>query len=191
MAARPNSHRLLDPQDDVPQDPPPLSNEGSHLPNMGHISLCTWVPVAGDRTEKAKRGQRCACHGSLPYRPEEPLFRSSGCSGRTGQSAGWATGGLGPWELSPLTDGWGQLPVAGHPSHEPHGHPFGLPRWPPAQCLALNVRKAFCSRSRGRGQRRGAPFQEGTACWGSLPPTPCISLITCGQEGRPGGPLGL
>lgn len=87
-------------------------------------------------------------------------------------------GAAGPWELSPLTDGWGQLPVAGHPRHEPRGHLCGRPRWPPAQRLALNVYKAFCSRSRGwAGSVEGPLSEEGAACWGfPLPSTPTAFL---------------
>lgn len=36
-------------------------------------------------------------------------------------------GATGPRELSPLTDGWGQLPVTGQPCHEPCGHLCGQP----------------------------------------------------------------
>ena len=85
------------------------------------------------------------------------------CS-QDGQLAG-LRGAAGPRELSPLTDGWGQLPVAGHPRHEPRGHLCGRPRWPPAQRLALNVHKAFCSRSGGwAGSIEGPLSEEGAAC---------------------------
>lgn len=85
-------------------------------------------------------------------------------------------GAAGPWELSPLTDGWGQLPVIGHPRHEPRGHLCGRPRWPPARRLALNVYKAFCSRSRGwAGGVEGPLSEEEAARWGfPLPPTPTV-----------------
>ena len=87
-------------------------------------------------------------------------------------------GAAGPWELSPLTDGWGQLPVASHPRHEPRGHLCDRPRWPPAQRLALNVHKAFCSRSRGWACSDEGPLsEEGAACWGfPLPSTPTAFL---------------
>lgn len=89
------------------------------------------------------------------------------CS-RDGQLAG-LQGAAGPRELSPLTDGWGQLPVAGHPCHEPRGHLCGRPRWPPARCLALNIHKAFCSRSRGWGAALRGPFQRKETPAGASP----------------------
>lgn len=87
-------------------------------------------------------------------------------------------GAAGPWELSRLTDGWGQLPVASHPRHEPRGHLCDRPRWPPAQRLALNVYKAFCPRSRGwAGSDEGPLSDEGAACWGfPRPSTPTAFL---------------
>ena len=118
---------------------------------------------------------------------EAPLFRSSGWSHQAGEGGPAAArmvswpgrgGAAGPWELSPLTDGWGQLPVASHPRHEPRGHLCDRPRWPPAQRLALNVHKAFCSRSRGWACSDEGPLsEEGAACWGfPLPSTPTAFL---------------
>lgn len=51
-------------------------------------------------------------------------------------------------------------------------------RWPPAQRLALNVHKAFCSRSGGwAGSIEGPLSEEGAACWGlPLPSTPTAFL---------------
>lgn len=129
------------------------------------------------------RRRVCHCGGMLKAAPLSghpagaTRWGRGACCSRDGQLAG-LRGAAGPRELSPLTDGWGQLPVAGHPCHEPRGHLCGLPRWPPAQRLALNVHKAFCSRSGGwAGSIEGPLSEEGVACWGlPLPSTPTAFL---------------
>ena len=139
-----------------------------------------WGPVARDVAEEVSPVAEYGTQGSetcLSPWPDahggsiiqviglEPPGGGGGarCS-QDGQLAG-LRGAAGPRELSPLTDGWGQLPVAGHPRHEPRGHLCGRPRWPPAQRLALNVHKAFCSRSGGwAGSIEGPLSEEGAAC---------------------------
>lgn len=116
----------------------------------------------------------------LHYSGHQSGATSGGGTVRCSRMVSWpgCGGAAGPWELSPLTDGWGQLPVTGHPCHEPRGHLCGRPRWPPARCLALKVHKAFCSRSRGwAGSIEGPLSEEGAACWGfPLPSTPTAFL---------------
>lgn len=135
---------------------------GRHERHGWEMCLCLGLDVPGGSIIQVMRldppgggGRPTAAHGQLA----------------------WPQGAAGPWELSPLTDGWGQLPVAGHPRHEPRGHLCGRPRWPPARRLALNIYEAFCSRSRGRAGSAEALLSEEEAarCSFPLPPTPTAS----------------
>lgn len=145
-----------------------------------------WGPLARDVAEKVKQeawirdvsvtvtGRSRQIHYSGHQAGATRQAREACCS----RTVSWQGrgGAAGPRELSLLTDGWGQLPVAGHPRHEPRGHLCGRPCWPPARRLALNVHKAFCSRSRSwAGSVEGPLSEEGAACWGlPLPSTPAV-----------------
>lgn len=158
------------------QAPPPHQNDG----DMCHACLSPGGPVARDVAEEVSPVAEYGTQGSetcLSLWPdahggsiiqviglEPPGGGGRARCSQDGQLVG-LRGAAGPRELSPLTDGWGQLPVAGHPRHEPRGHLCGRPRWPPAQRLALNVHKAFCSRSGGwAGSIEGPLSEEGAAC---------------------------
>lgn len=98
-------------------------------------------------------------------------------------------GALGPRELSPLTDGWGQLPVAVIPATSPVAISTAAPRWPPARFLALNVHKAFVLAERGWAGSVEGPFQRKELFAGASPALNPhrVPLITCGQEGSARG----